>query len=71
MRTKPPVKVEVIRARHDEDEPTRKPKKGEILTAYPDPYNTKFYKIYRNSRNGNRDPRPILILKKDCKILSV
>lgn len=78
MRTKKPIKIEVIRGRADKDEIMKAKEQGkepraavagEVLMAYPDPHRTQYYKIYRTFKTGNRDPRPILIPKKDCRIV--
>ena len=78
MRPSKPVKIEVIRGNADPEDIAKAEKlgrnvraaiTGEILEAYPDPHRTKYYKVYRKFSSGNRDPRPILIPKKDCRIV--
>jgi hypothetical protein len=62
--------IEILKSR---PRPTKKETEavqaGKKYIARPSRQNPKFFKIYRTNKNGNIDYRPILIPKKDCKII--
>ena len=64
MRTKPKVKIQITRARESRPHLYE----GDIYEATPAPRKN-YFKIYRTNKNGNRNQAPILIPRKDCKVI--